>query len=164
MLKKIIASAALAILTCSASAAVPNTAYAGVDGGGTKINGLGDNEGSYGAFIGYSFQENFAVEIGARRLGSWVYRGADVDINQYAASVIGTLPLQNQFSLFARLGYNKVKADLSLQGVSTDATDSGLLYGVGVGYNFTPTIAVRIEFQKPSSDSHNLSVGLAFQF
>lgn len=164
MLKKILASAALAILTCSASAATPNTFYAGLDGGGTKVDNLGDNQGSYGAFLGYNFHENFAVEIGARRLGSWDFRGADVDIKQYAASVIGILPLQNQFNVFARLGYNKLKADLSLQGVSTDATDSGVLYGVGVGYNFTPTIAGRIEFQKPSSDSHNLSAGLAFQF
>jgi OOP family OmpA-OmpF porin len=164
MFKKIIAAAAFATLASSAFAAQPNTFYAGVDGGSTKIDGFGDNKGSYGAFLGYNFHENFAAEIGARRLGSWDVNGVDVDANQYAASIIGTLPLQNNFNVFGRLGYNKVKAEASFAGRSASADDSGVLYGVGVGYNFTPTISGRIEFQKPSSDSHNLSAGVAFAF
>jgi len=164
MFKKIIAAAALATLASSAFAATPNTFYAGVDAGSTKIDDFGDNKGSYGAFLGYNFHENFAAEIGARRLGSWTVFGADVDADQYQASVIGTLPLQNNFNVFGRLGYNKLKANASYNGQSADADDSGVLYGVGVGYNFTPTIAGRIEFQKPSSDSRNISAGVVFQF
>jgi OOP family OmpA-OmpF porin len=164
MFKKIFAAAALATLASSAFAAMPNTFYAGVDGGSTKIDGFGDNKGSYGAFVGYNFHQNFAAEIGARRLGSWTVFGADVDANQYSASVVGTLPLQNNFNVFGRLGYNKVEAKASYNGFSANADDSGVLYGVGVGYQFTPTISGRIEFQKPSSDSHNLSAGVAFAF
>jgi OOP family OmpA-OmpF porin len=164
MFKKIIAAAALATLASSAFAAMPNTFYAGVDAGSTKIDGFGDNKTSYGAFLGYNFHENFAAEIGARRLGSWTVYGADVDADQYQASVVGTLPLQNNFNVFGRLGYNKLKANASYNGQSANADDSGVLYGVGVGYNFTPTIAGRIEFQKPSSDSHNVSAGVVFQF
>jgi len=164
MFKKIFAAAALAALASSAFAATPNTFYAGVDGGSTKIDNFGDNKGSYGAFLGYNFHQNFAAEIGARRLGSWTVNGADVDANQYAASIIGTLPLQNNFNVFGRLGYNKVEAKASYNGFSADADDSGVLYGVGVGYQFTPTISGRIEFQKPSSDSHNVSAGIAFAF
>jgi OOP family OmpA-OmpF porin len=157
MFKKIIAAAALATLASSAFAAMPGTFYAGVDGGSTKIDDFGDDKGSYGAFLGYNFHQNFAAEIGARRLGSW----EGVDVNQYQASLIGTLPLQNNFNVFGRLGYNKLDADSNGRG---DASDNGALYGVGVGYSFTPTIAGRVEFQKPSSDSHNISVGVAFQF
>lgn len=164
MFKKIFAAAALATLASSAFAAMPNTFYAGVDGGSTKIDGFGDNKGSYGAFVGYNFHQNFAAEIGARRLGSWTVSGADVDANQYAASIVGTLPLQNNFNVFGRLGYNKVQAKASYKGFTANADDSGVLYGVGVGYQFTPTISGRIEFQKPSSDSHNLSAGVAFAF
>ncbi|WP_332848517.1 outer membrane beta-barrel protein [Massilia sp. S19_KUP03_FR1] len=164
MFKKIFAAAALAVLASSAFAATPNTFYAGVDAGSTKIDGFGDNKGSYGAFLGYNFHQNFAAEIGARRLGSWTVFGADVDANQYAASIVGTLPLQNNFNVFGRLGYNKVEAKASYNGFTANADDSGVLYGVGVGYQFTPTISGRIEFQKPSSDSHNLSAGVAFAF
>jgi hypothetical protein len=164
MFKKIFAAAALATLASSAFAAMPNSYYAGVDGGSTKIDDFGDNKGSYGAFLGYNFHQNFAAEISARRLGSWTVQGVDVDANQYAASIIGTLPLQNNFNVFGRLGYNKVEAKASFQGNSAKDDDSGVLYGVGVGYNFTPTISGRIEFQKPTSDSQNWSAGVAFAF
>jgi hypothetical protein len=164
MFKKIFAAAALATLASSAFAAMPNTFYAGVDGGSTKIDGFGDNKGSFGGFVGYNFHQNFAAEIGARRLGSWTVAGADVDANQYAASIVGTLPLQNNFNVFGRLGYNKVEAKASYNGFSANADDSGVLYGVGVGYQFTPTISGRVEFQAPSSDSTNVSVGVAFAF
>lgn len=164
MFKKIIAAAALATLASSAFAAQPNTFYGGLDAGSTKIDGFGDNKTSYGAFLGYNFHENFAAEIGARRLGSFSTNGVDVDADQYQASIVGTLPLQNNFNVFGRLGYNKLKASASYQDFTADADDSGVLYGVGVGYNFTPTISGRIEFQKPSSDSHNVSAAVAFAF
>ena len=164
MLKKFIAAAALATLASSAFAAMPNTFYAGVDGGSTKIDGFGDREGSYGAFLGYNFHENFAAEISARRLGEWDEFGANLKANQYAASIVGTLPLQNNFNVFGRLGYNRLEAKASGFGYSAKEHDDKVLYGVGVGYNFTPTISGRIEFQKPSSDSQNLSAGVAFAF
>ena len=42
--------------------------------------------------------------------------------------------------------------------------DVGVLYGVGLNYNFTPTISGRAEVQKPSSDSTNYGVGIVFKF
>ena len=164
MFKKIFAAAALATLASSAFAAMPNTFYAGVDGGSTKIDGFGDREGSYGAFLGYNFHQNFAAEISARRLGEWDDAGVNLKANQYAASIVGTLPLQNNFNVFGRLGYNQLEAKASGFGRSAKDKDNNVLYGVGVGYNFTPTISGRIEFQKPSSDSQNLNAGIAFAF
>jgi hypothetical protein len=38
------------------------------------------------------------------------------------------------------------------------------LYGVGVGYNFTPAIAVRLEAQKPGPDSSNVGASLSLKF
>lgn len=164
MFKKIFAAAALATLASSAFAAMPNTYYAGVDGGSSKVDGFGDREGSYGAFLGYNFHENFAAEISARRLGKWDDSGVSLKANQYAASIVGTLPLQNNFNVFGRLGYNRLEAKASFAGNSAKDHDDNVLYGVGVGYSFTPTISGRIEFQKPSSDSQNLSAGVAFAF
>jgi OOP family OmpA-OmpF porin len=164
MLKKISATAALAMLAISASAAPPNTFYAGVDGGDTKIHTSDGNEGSYGAFLGYNFHDNCAAEVGARRLGSWKLYGGDIDVNQYAASVIGTMPLANDFGVFARVGINRVEVEGHKPGFSAKETHKGGLFGLGVRYNFTPVLSARLEFQKPSGDSHNLSGGLAFQF
>jgi hypothetical protein len=43
---------------------------------------------------------------------------------------------------------------------ATDST-SGVLYGVGVGYTFTPNIPARLEAQKRSSDSSNVAASLS---
>lgn len=154
MFKKIAITATLAMLASSAFAAGPF--YAGADFGSTKADGFSDRENGYGAFVGYTFHENFAVEGAYRRL-------ADADgetIDQAAVSVVGTLPLSNGFNVFGRLGYNRLEAKYA----GGKETESKALYGVGVGYAFTPTISGRIEFQKPSSDSHNVSAGIAFAF
>jgi OOP family OmpA-OmpF porin len=38
------------------------------------------------------------------------------------------------------------------------------LYGVGLSYAFTPAVSARVEVQRPSSDSTNVSAGVSFQF
>ena len=116
MLKKIIAAAAFATLASSAFAAQPGTFYAGLDAGSTKVDDLGESKASYGGFVGYNFHPNFAAEVGARRLGSW----GDVDVNQYQVSLVGTLPLQNNFNVFGRVGYNKLDADGNGRGNASD--------------------------------------------
>lgn len=163
MIKRIISAAIFATLASSAGAATPGAFYAGIDGGSTKVDNLQGDKGSYGAFLGYHLSDNFAAEIGARRLGNWDL-GSEPDVDQYAASIIGTLPLANDFSIFGRLGYNKVKAKATYGVFNGDHDDNGVLYGVGAGYQMTPAISGRIEFQKPSSDSQNISVGIAYAF
>jgi hypothetical protein len=41
---------------------------------------------------------------------------------------------------------------------------SAVLYGVGVGYDFTPTITGRLEVQKPRSDARNIGASLLLKF
>jgi OOP family OmpA-OmpF porin len=164
MIKRILCAALFVTMASSAYAATPGTFYAGIDGGTTKVDNLRDDKGSYGAFLGYNFHENFAAEIGARRLGSWDDLGGTPDVNQYAVSVVGTLPLQNNFNVFGRLGYNKVEARATYGIFNADSDANGVVYGVGVGYQFTPVVSARIELQKPTSDSRNISAGIAFAF
>jgi OOP family OmpA-OmpF porin len=160
IMKKILAAAALAMLATSSFAAPPGTLYAGVDGGSTKVDGTSRKETSYGGFVGYNFHQNFALEAGFRRLGLWEEPGEDLKIDQTALSVIGSVPLSQAFSVYGRLGYNHLKTGRC----SCKYSDSGVLYGVGLGYTFSETVAARVEVQKPTSDSTNVSVGLAIQF
>lgn len=160
MFKKIVAAAALAVMASSSFAGTPGTIYGGLDLGSTKVDGFSDRETSAGAFVGYNFHQNFALEGGFRRLASYDVAGEDLTLDQTALSVVGSLPLNQGFNVFGRLGYNYLKADSDF---GSD-NDSGVLYGVGLGYNFSPTVAGRVEVQKPSSDSTNVSVGVAFQF
>jgi len=160
MLKKIAAAAALAMLACSSFAGTPGTVYGGLDVGSTKVDGVSDSKTSFGGFVGYNFHQNFSVEAGYRRLGAWDIGGGDLTVNQTAVSVIGALPLDQRFNIFGRLGYNHIKSETPFN----EAGDTGVLYGVGVGYNFSQKVAARVEVQKPSSDSTNVGVSVVYQF
>jgi OOP family OmpA-OmpF porin len=167
MFKKIAIAAALAIVTSSSFAADKPFFYAGADVGSTKFDDL-DRQNSFGAFIGYSFNQNIAVEAGYRRLADFDLNYGNtkvgMTVDQSAVSVIGTLPLSSGFNVFGRLGYNRLNATGSVSGFTAADSTSGVLYGIGAGYTFTPTVSARLEFQKPSSDSTNVSVGVSFKF
>ncbi|ELX13524.1 putative outer membrane protein [Janthinobacterium sp. HH01] len=97
-------------------------------------------------------------------MGNWHVSGVDVRVKHYAASVVGTLPLASDFFVLGRLGYSRLEAGASIQGRRFSVSDNGALVGVGIGYHFTPALSGRLEFQKPSSDSRNLGVSVAYQF
>jgi opacity protein-like surface antigen len=163
MFKKIAAAAALAFVASSAFAG-PTAFYGGVDVGTTKIEDLDGNKASFGGFLGYGFNQNFAVELGYRQLGKWSEQGIDLKAKQTHLSVVGSYPLNAQFDIYGRLGYNQLRAEASFGNATYGEDSSGALYGVGVNYNFTPTISGRFEVQKPASDTTNYGVGIVFKF
>jgi OOP family OmpA-OmpF porin len=169
MFKQIAVAAALVIASSAALAQQQATPfYAGVEASSTELDGSG-KEGGFGGFIGYKFNPNFAVEAGYARLanGSIDFDGEDVDleVNQTSLSVIGTLPLSSGFSLYGRLGYNDIKVKASASGVSASAKlDDGAVYGVGLGYAFSPAISGRVEVSKPISEMTKVTAGVVFHF
>lgn len=162
MFKKIAAAALFAAVSHSAAAA--EQFYAGADLGATKFQGISGNKTSYGVYGGYQFQENFAAELGLRRLGDFTLYGVDVETEQAALSLVARLPLSNGFHVYGRLGYNYLDASASYGANHASDNTSGGLYGLGLAYDFTPTVSARVEVQRPSSDSTNLSAGLTFKF
>ncbi|MBY0241930.1 MAG: outer membrane beta-barrel protein [Burkholderiaceae bacterium] len=164
MIKKIAAAAALAVLATSTFAAEPAGVYAGLDVGSTKLDDLSGRKTSVGGFVGYQFNETFAVEGGYRRLASFTDSGVDVKANQAAVSVIASLPVTAGIKVFGRLGYNRLEAKASAgRGSFSDSTSSAV-YGVGASFDVSPVVAVRAEWQRPSSDSNNLSLGVSYKF
>lgn len=168
MFKKIAVAATIAILSSTAFANGAPGIYAGADFGTTKLDDKSGRENSFGAFVGYRITPAIAIEAGYRRLADFDYTvdrvTADVQLDQVALSAIGTLPLSGGFSLFGRLGYNNIKAKASAGAGSFSDSESGVLYGIGASYAFSPTVAGRIEVQKPTSDSTNVSAGVVFNF
>lgn len=168
MFKKIAAAAALVIASSSAFAAAPGSFYVGADVGKTKIDDASGRATSAGIFAGYTFVQNVAVEASYRRLGEYTVSAfgvnGDLDVDQAAVSVVGTLPLNGGFSLLGRLGYNHLEAKANVRGSTATESTSGAVVGLGVGYAFSPAMSARLELQKPASDTTNLSVGVAFQF
>ena len=172
MFKKIAAATALFIASSVALAAQPGTFYGGADLGKTKVDDFSERDTSVGAFVGYNFHQNFAVEGGYRRLadydillmgGNGLVDGS-VKLDQAHLSVIGSLPVGDGFSVYGRVGVNRLKVKISSPVYrDTDYATKGL-YGVGLSYAFTPAVSARLEVQKPESDATNLNVGLSYQF
>ncbi|KQV35408.1 porin family protein [Massilia sp. Root335] len=164
MFKKFAIAATLALAASSSFAAAPTGYYAGLDVGSTKIDNLDDSKTGVGGFLGYGFNRFVAVELGYRQLGSWDFGPVEVTAKQTHVSVVGSYPLTPQFDIYGRLGYNSLRAEASYGGARYGDDTNGALYGVGLNYNFTPTISGRVEAQKPSSDSTNYGVGIVFKF
>ena len=164
MIKKIAAAAALAVMATSTFAAEPAGVYAGLDVGSTKLDGLSGRKTSVGGFAGYQFTDNVAVEAGYRRLAKFTYLGASVDAKQTALSVIGSYPVAAGFKVFGRLGYNHLSADAAYAGRTASGSTSTAVYGIGASFDVAPAVAVRAEWQRPSSDTNNLSVGASYKF
>ncbi|MCA1246475.1 outer membrane beta-barrel protein [Massilia sp. MS-15] len=168
MFKKIAAATALVLASSAAFAAQPNTFYAGADVGRTKVDDIGERDTSAGAFVGYNFHQNFAVEGGYRRLLDEDYRSgavrASAKVDQLSLSVIGSLPVGESVSVYGRLGVNRLEAKASIDNWRSKEHDTKALYGVGLSYAFNPAVSARVEVQKPASDATNLSAGVSYQF
>jgi opacity protein-like surface antigen len=163
MLKKVLISALFAAFAAPALAADNNNVYIGGDIGSSRIDGFGSKK-SFGGFAGYQIDSNLAVEVGYRKFATISAYKLDVNFKQTSVSVLGSYPLGNGVYAFGRLGYNHLKATVSEGKYSGSASDSGILLGAGVGYQINQNFSTRLELQRPSSDSKNLSVSVAYKF
>lgn len=163
MFKKIAIAAALVAASSAVFAAEPTPFYAGVDVSSTKVTGFDDKLGG-GAFIGYKLNQSIAIEGGYHRLADTTVDGADVTLDQIDVSVLGTVPLTNGFSMYGRIGYNRVEGEAKFDGIKTKDHSNNAVYGIGLGYAFTPVVNGRLEVQKPDSDVTKLVAGVAYSF
>ena len=141
-----------------------------------------DRDTAIGAFVGLQFNTNFGVELGYTDLGSVTASGfgitGDVKAKGIEFSAVGTAPINEQFSVYGKLGFFRWDVDAQAQGFGVGATrsDSGtdLTYAVGVQYNVTKTVGVRAQYQRyndlgneattGTSDADFIGVGIVFKF
>jgi len=182
MFKQLAIAAALVAASSPALAQQAPKFYAGADVGTITADDTDGHKNGFGAFAGYKFNEYFAVEAGYHRLSRSTLSNYDsgfgytasgsANVNQADLSVIGTLPLGSGFSVYGRLGLNRLEAKghVTVTGGGTTDTesisesDNKALYGAGLSYAFTPAISARVEVQKPVSDLTRYAAGVAFGF
>jgi OOP family OmpA-OmpF porin len=167
-MKKIAIVALLSVF--AAAPAVAADMYVGVKAGSVsnKVN-TSESSNSFGISGGYTINPNFAVEVGYTDLGD-VASGV-IKFSALEISAVGSYPINEQFSLFGKLGManttEKLSA-LSLEGKRTAAT-----YGLGGQYNVSPTIGVRLGWEHygfgdgttfNEGDSSLVSLGGVFKF
>jgi OOP family OmpA-OmpF porin len=160
-------------------------------GGGFSTTSITDDDRDTGfkIFGGYQFNRNFALEGGYFDLGKFGFMANTVPAGTLSGSMrlrgvnldlVGMLPITGKFSAFGRVGMNYAEARDSFTGTgfvnvltpSPGKRDTNLKYGLGVQYNFTPALGMRLEGERyrvndavgNRGDIDLLSVGLVFTF
>lgn len=175
---KTIAALALAVVGLSPLAASADAPwYLGAGGGQSEfdIGGFDDSATGWKFFGGYQFHDSFAVEIGYLDTGeaedSFAGETLTVSADGATASLVGMLPIGEQFSLHARLGmfFWDVEAKFDDGFTTFTASDSGedLYYGVGAGMKLGETAGLRLEYEiadVEDTDVSMISLSVLFRF
>lgn len=148
-----------------------------------------DSDTGYKIFGGYQFHRNFAVEGGYFNLGEFGYTATtvpagtltgDIQIQGINFDLVGMLPFTEKFSAFARAGVIHAEAEDTFTGTGVvivvnpnpSTRDTKYKYGVGLQYDFTEALGMRLEAERyriddaigNQGDIDLFSAGLVFRF
>ncbi len=203
------ALAALAVTLSPAASADDSGWYAGFNAGqsrakiddaridsGLLLNGLtttsisDDNHHfGYKVFGGYEFNRYFSLESGYFNLGRFGFTAdtlpagslrGDIKIQGANFDAVGSLPIGEKFSLFARAGLNYADSKDSFSGTGSVAVlnpsphkwAANYKYGFGAEYDFNRFVGMRLEGERyrvddavgNKGDVDLYSAGLVFKF
>ena len=160
-MKQTLLLAALGLALSAPVVAYADGSYIGVNAGHTDqkvfaegINGTAkDTSTGYKLYGGYDFSKNFGVEGGYMDSGNGkaVFSNgffvAGKTTSLYVAAT-GTVPLSDQFSLFAKAGVASNRAKLhNSGGVYFDQRTTSPVLGIGAAYTVNKNIALVIEYE-----------------
>jgi OmpA-OmpF porin, OOP family len=163
----------------------------GLLGDGFTTTSISNDDHHFGfkVFGGYEFNRYFALETGYFDLGRFGFTAhttpvgslrGDIKINGANFDLVGSVPIAEKFSLFARAGLNYAQAKDSFIGTGSVAVinrsphkwDPDYKFGFGAEYDFTRTVGMRIEAERyrindavgNKGDVDLFSAGLVFRF
>jgi opacity protein-like surface antigen len=133
----------------------------------------GDTGYGIGFDLGYSFNENFAMEVDG------TYSEADVtetdalgesetdkaSFYTYGVNAVLTYPLHNHFIILGKLGYGYEHEDLGDLGI--EGSEHGAAWAAGVEYSFNPHVEVSLEYEGAdirSARGDTVQLGLIYKF
>jgi OOP family OmpA-OmpF porin len=142
---------------------------------GLVTSGTVDKESSgYKIYVGYEFNQNFAVDVSYVDLGSAAYSGSyfgtpvtngTVDVWGLNLSAVGTLPLNSTFAVFGRVGLFawEAKAKDTTGGVPFSDVVSGgdFSFGAGLNVRFSKNLSARVEWERFGLTGYDFDLGNA---
>lgn len=148
-----------------------------VAAGATSVT-TDDSDTGWKIYGGYQFHRNWGVEVGYVDLGSVGITGrvgavpftGNADVTAWTLALVGTLPINQSFDIFGKVGLYrwKNKASVSAAGIAAAADDNGTdgMVGIGLRYNFTKNFGVQVEAEHFAGDDTATlySIGLRFKF
>ncbi len=154
--KVVLASSLILLVSASANAQIYLGAKAGaswVDDLCTSGSQCDENSWALGSFLGYEFNDHFALEAGLDTLGKTTGAGyTDAGLISYSLAPRFNIPLTNSLDVFAKAGGAYVE-----YGNKSDAT---LMGSLGLSYNVLPNIDIQLEYQRLADidiESHGIS-------
>ncbi len=178
-MKKIAIAALLSVVVVAPAVAADEPhMYAGVRVGQAKTSidnaTLSTaNPTAFGVFLGHTFSPNFGIEGEYLALGEIKGGGGSAKSTGFSVSGVGSYPINEQFSLFGKLGYAMITSKFSGGAAGPNAKSNAVTYGLGAQYNVTPGVGIRLGWDRykldDSSQSFNghvnlISVGAVFKF
>ena len=134
------AAAMIASAGALAQATVP-AFYIGLEAGQTDIDTADKDTPGLKLLAGYQFHRNIAAEFGYGML----YDKGGVEVTSMELVAVGIFPINNQFSVYGKLGLARLEAD-------PGSDDNDLTFGFGVQWDATRNLGVRAGWQKYNTD------------
>ena len=157
-MKKIAIATLLSV--CVAAPAVASQCYDGIKVGQANYpysNVSNNNQLAYGVLIGCNVSPGFAVEAAYDMLGGFESTTGTIKGNSFSMSGVGMMPMNQQFSLYLKLGIaGTTLKDSPKPGYSGTYTynNTGLTLGFGGQFNVSRVAGIRFGY-----DGHEIING-----
>jgi OOP family OmpA-OmpF porin len=137
-----------------------------------------DGDSGLKIYGGFQFNKHLGAEVGYVDFGKVAFGGTalglpvtgDTSLSAFTLAGVGTLPLNESFALFGKLGLWiwDASGTASVAGLSASADDSGtdLFLGAGGRYNFNKNWGLTLEVELYDSDDSvtMTSLGVRYKF
>ena len=140
--------------------------YAGGSVGNANYNETDDSDIGFDLFAGFNLNEVLSVELGWANFGEADNAGT-IEVTALHAAIIGHLSLQNDLSVYGKLGISSWDADLTVGSVKESDSDTDVFFGLGVDYDITGKTSVRFGIDQYAIDEEDItmySVGIKQRF
>lgn len=136
-----------------------------------------DSQAVAGVMAGYRFNRYFAVEgqyTGIGKVTDNVHGSVKADA--LSLSAVGSVPLNDAFDVYGKLGVAATKSKVSGISAYDNATHTGATYGLGAEYHYDKTLSMRVGWDhykaevdvtgggSKSFDSNVTSIGVIYAF
>lgn len=139
-----------------------------------------DSDTAWKIFGGLEVNEYISMEIGYADMGEVSYKGAvngTREVDGMTLRLLGTYALNPSITLLATGGLNILQADMKTVPGASEDTDVAWSAGLGVQYNFTKSVGLRVEWERyfevgssnfnggtGEADVDLISAGVVFKF
>jgi OOP family OmpA-OmpF porin len=129
---------------------------------------LDDGDSGFKIYGGFQFNKHLGAEVGYVDFGKFpVTAGGSGDLSAtaYTLAGVGTLPLNESFALYGKVGLWMWKSKSSIPG-TTGTDDSDVFFGAGVRYNLNKNWGLTLDLEQyDASDSITMtSIGVRYKF